>query len=43
MLFRSIKGDLPAWRIEELGRAVRSYADRVSALLGGVPYRAEGA
>ena len=25
-----IKGDLPAWRVDELGRAVRSYADRVS-------------
>ena len=32
-----IKGDLPAWRIDELGRAVRGCADRVSALLGGAP------
>jgi len=30
-----IKGDLPAWRIDELGRAVRSCAERVTALLGG--------
>ena len=33
-----IKGDLPAWRIDELGRAVRSSADQVSALLGGAPW-----
>jgi IclR family transcriptional regulator, acetate operon repressor len=33
-----IKGDLPAWRIDELGRTVRSCADRVSVLLGGRPY-----
>lgn len=38
-----IKGDLPAWRVDELGRAVRSYADKVSALLGGAPYSAPGA
>ena len=25
-----IKGDLPAWRVEELGQAVRRCADRVS-------------
>ncbi len=30
-----IKGDLPAWRIDELGRAVRGCAERVTALLGG--------
>ena len=33
-----IKGDLPAWRIDELGRIVRRYADGVSAILGGSPY-----
>jgi IclR family transcriptional regulator, acetate operon repressor len=33
-----IKGDLTAWRIDELGRTVRSSADRVSQLLGGVIY-----
>ncbi len=33
-----IKGDLPAWRIEELGRTVRHAADQVSELLGGVAY-----
>ncbi len=37
-----IKGDLPAWRVDELGRTVRSYADKVSALLGGAPYTAPG-
>jgi IclR family acetate operon transcriptional repressor len=33
-----IKGDLPAWRIDELGQAVRQAADRVSAILGGARY-----
>jgi IclR family acetate operon transcriptional repressor len=33
-----IKGDLPAWRIDELGRIVRRYADDVSGILGGSPY-----
>jgi IclR family transcriptional regulator, acetate operon repressor len=33
-----IKGDLPAWRIDELGRIVRRYADDVSVLLGGSQY-----
>jgi IclR family transcriptional regulator, acetate operon repressor len=33
-----IKGDLPAWRVDELGRSVRDCADRVSALLGGPRY-----
>jgi IclR family acetate operon transcriptional repressor len=33
-----IKGDLPAWRIDELGRIVRRYADGVSGILGGSPY-----
>jgi len=33
-----IKGDLPAWRIDELGRLVRRYADDVSGILGGGPY-----
>ena len=37
-----IKGDLPAWRVDELGRAVRSHADKVSALLGGAPYARPG-
>jgi IclR family acetate operon transcriptional repressor len=35
-----IKGDLPAWRIDELGRIVRRYADQVSEILGGQPYAA---
>lgn len=30
-----IKVDVPAWRVEEIGRVVRDHADRVSALLGG--------
>ncbi|HEY6277824.1 MAG TPA: IclR family transcriptional regulator [Streptosporangiaceae bacterium] len=30
-----IKGDLPAWRVNELGQAVRRAADRVSEILGG--------
>jgi IclR family acetate operon transcriptional repressor len=33
-----IKGDLPVWRVAELGRAVRSCADRVSEMLGGAAY-----
>ena len=33
-----IKGDLPSWRIDELGRIVRRYADDVSGILGGSPY-----
>ncbi|HXP18947.1 MAG TPA: IclR family transcriptional regulator [Streptosporangiaceae bacterium] len=33
-----IKGDLPTWRVKELGRAVRRYADQVSEILGGVRY-----
>ena len=33
-----IKGDLPAWRIDELGRVVRGCADQVSDMLGGSPY-----
>ena len=33
-----IKGELPAWRVKELGRAVRRNADRVSEILGGVRY-----
>src|SRR6266576_1657864 len=33
-----IKGDLPAWRIDELGRIVRRHADGVSGILGGSPY-----
>ncbi len=30
-----IKGDLPAWRMNELGRTVRRYANKVSELLSG--------
>lgn len=33
-----IKGDLPAWRMNELGRTMRQYADRVSGILGGAAY-----
>jgi IclR family acetate operon transcriptional repressor len=33
-----IKGDLPAWRINEIGQTVRRYADQVSGILGGCPY-----
>src|SRR5215472_17921271 len=33
-----IKGDLPAWRVNELGRTVRRYADQVSEMLGGGRY-----
>lgn len=33
-----IKGDLPAWRLNELGQAVRRSADRVSEILGGPRY-----
>lgn len=33
-----IKGDLPTWRLNELGRTVRRYADKVSDLLGGGRY-----
>jgi IclR family transcriptional regulator, acetate operon repressor len=33
-----IKGDLTAWRIEELGRTVRLAGDRISKLLGGRAY-----
>ena len=29
-----LKLDLPAWRVEQLGRTVREHADRISALLG---------
>ena len=32
-----IKTDLPAWRIEELGQAVRQHADQVTRRLGGEP------
>ncbi len=38
-----IKGDLSAWRIDELGRTVRRHADRVSHLLGGPAYAELGA
>jgi IclR family transcriptional regulator, acetate operon repressor len=33
-----IKGDLPAWRMNELGQTVRQYADRVCEILGGASY-----
>jgi IclR family acetate operon transcriptional repressor len=33
-----IKGDLRAWRVDELGSAVRQYADKVSEILGGASY-----
>lgn len=33
-----IKGDLPAWRMNELGRTVRRYADKISDSLGGGKY-----
>lgn len=33
-----IKGDLPAWRINEIGGTVRRCADSVSGILGGRPY-----
>jgi IclR family acetate operon transcriptional repressor len=36
-----IKGDLPAWRVDELGHAVRRCADKVSESLGGSRYSAE--
>jgi IclR family transcriptional regulator, acetate operon repressor len=36
-----IKGDLPAWRVEELGQAVRRCADKVSESLGGNRYAAQ--
>jgi IclR family transcriptional regulator, acetate operon repressor len=37
-----IKGDLPAWRVNELGVTVRRYADQVSCMLGGHPYASLG-
>ena len=37
-----IKGDLPAGRINELGRTVRRHADQVSSILGGGPYTSLG-
>ncbi len=30
-----IKGDLPGWRVEQIGATVVRYADRISELLGG--------
>lgn len=38
-----IKGDLPSWRVGELGRQVRASADKVTAILGGAPARSAGA
>ena len=37
-----IKGDLPAWRVNELGQAVRRAADGVSEMLGGPRYADRG-
>ena len=37
-----IKGNLPSWRLGELGRQVRACADRVSAILRGAPAGAAG-
>jgi len=37
-----IKGDLPAWRVNELGQAVRRAADQVSEMLGGPRYADRG-
>lgn len=34
-----VKGDLPDWRVDELGRIVRYAADDVSIMLDGSPYR----
>jgi IclR family acetate operon transcriptional repressor len=33
-----IKGDIPSWRVDELGRILRIRADQISDLLGGVVY-----
>jgi IclR family transcriptional regulator, acetate operon repressor len=33
-----IKGDLPVWRVNELGKIVRQHADHMSQILGGRPY-----
>ncbi|MDA8399511.1 MAG: IclR family transcriptional regulator [Actinomycetota bacterium] len=32
-----IKGDLPAWRVDQIGRTVSEYAARATSLIGGVP------
>jgi IclR family acetate operon transcriptional repressor len=37
-----IKGDLPARRVNELGRTVRHYADQISRMLGGSPHTSPG-
>ena len=34
-----LKLDMPAWRIRELGQAVREHADRIARLLGGPSHR----
>ena len=34
-----LKLDMPAWRIRELGQAVREHADRIARLLGGPGHR----
>jgi IclR family acetate operon transcriptional repressor len=38
-----IKGDLPAWRMHELGLSVRRAADQVSEMLGGAKYSEQSA
>ena len=30
-----IKGDLPTWRVDEIGRTVKSYAEKITGILGG--------
>lgn len=30
-----IKGDLPTWRVDEIGRTVKSYAGKITEILGG--------
>jgi IclR family transcriptional regulator, acetate operon repressor len=37
-----IKGDLPGWRVDEIGRTVRRAADDVSIMLDGSPYCGPG-
>ena len=37
-----IKGDLPSWRIDEIGNAVKAYAHKVTGILTGSMYRGNG-
>ncbi len=37
-----IKGNMPSWRVGELGRQVRASAEKVTAILGGVPATSAG-